>query len=140
MTDQLRVAADVQKILTDHLRDLMARRGVDCTVSQNVPAQWTTDSSPHIQVTDAAPSLTKGWGRVAPAMTTGPQQITGWAKDSTQAKHLANLCLGLLFVSKRPRHITAFTPGPGVVTSRDEKTGAELAFCIVTVTATTIPA
>ncbi|WP_155292972.1 hypothetical protein [Rhodococcoides fascians] len=130
---------DLGLIVKDHAKALLAARGVDCTASQNVPANWDRKSKPHVQVLDSAPAITKGWGRVSASSGNASIQLTVYAQDSTEAKRIANLLMALLFVGKLPRHIAQIGEGTGITSDRDPETTAQFAFFTVRVTATTVP-
>ncbi|NKS62373.1 hypothetical protein GS966_20020 [Rhodococcus hoagii] len=138
MPDQVWVPADHEFLVKEHIKALLTVRGKSFTAGLGVPSKWDTNSLDHVQVGGVVDTIDQGWGRTDPIRTQGPTQITVWSENSTAAKALANLCLGLLIVARPPAPLTSISPIGGVFPARDEHTHAELAFFKVHVSANTV--
>lgn len=135
MAESIWVPPDVERVVKDHVKALLVVRGRICTAGLGVPSDWTTKSLDHVQVGAASAQIRKAWGPVPPIDITGPVQLTVWSKNATDAKALANLCLGLLIVAPVVKPLTQIVPGTGTSTTRDPRTRGELAFFNVIVSA-----
>jgi hypothetical protein len=142
VVDELRVLPSARRLVKDHLKWLLERRHEVFTIGIGQPDSWSPDSEkPHIAVdSDGTPVVETGWGRVSPIEGRGPIRITVYANGTTEADRLANLCMGLLLVSKpRGRGLSAITGGTGPnVADAPENVGGELTFFTITATVSSV--
>lgn len=114
-----------EQVIDDLTEDLE-----DCTVGLGLPAGWTTDSPPHLQVTsDGSPTERH------PVAHRPTIRVTVWAKYTPDAKALAQKARGLLLARPGYRPLTGLQP------AHDPDHDAELASFTVraTVRSTPIP-
>lgn len=117
---------DVEEMAVDHLAaDL---EDLDCTVGIGLPATWSTESDPHVQVAfDGTPTDEH------PIRQRSTLRIVVWAATTSAAKELANLAHGLLLA----RH--PYRPLTGLLPAHDDEHDAELASFTVRATVRSIP-
>jgi hypothetical protein len=125
MTD-IPVQTDVETVAVDVLAAALADE--DVTVSVGVPADWTPDSLPHIEVRhDGTPDMTSH-----PVAGLAVLSLIARARKTSDAKRWASVAQSILCDSHDQIGALALT---GVLPARDPETRAELASTTVEVVA-----
>jgi len=102
----------------DYLTTQLDARGETAGVGIDVP-EWS--SGEFVQVAlDGTPT-------VRPPLWISQIRLTAYAEGKTRAKALANLAGALLLAHPGDGSCAGCLPGPGLITTRDDSTGAELA-------------
>lgn len=118
---------DAERIAVDDLTADIADLDETATVGVGVPADWTRDSDPHLQL------AIDGTSDDHPIAQRHTLRVTARARDATEAKRVAHLAHGLLLARHQYRALT------GIFTTRDPDSGAELASFTVRATVRSIP-
>lgn len=121
------VAPPVEPLCVRWIRDRLADHGETVTVGVGVPAGWTADESPHVQVvSDGTPRLS--W----PVATHPTVRIVVRARQTTEAQRLCSLAQAVLVdhpgSSGAGGQIATVRALTGVMPVRDTETRAELAW------------
>lgn len=128
------VAPPVEPLCVTHIRSEFTDLGETAGVGIGVPANWTADSSPWVQViSDGTPRMSY------PAAVHTTIRLVARAKQTTEAQRLCSLAQAVLSdhpgSDGAPGQIARVRPLTGVMPVRDTDTRAELAWatCQVTV-------
>lgn len=120
---------DVERLV----RDYLAAR-LDASVGVGVPATWTAQSGPHVQV-----ALDGSFLRDHPAAAHCTVRLVAWAASTTAAKALVQEAQGWLLAHPGGGGIATTRPLTGLIPGRDSRTGAEIASVTVRVTIRAVP-
>lgn len=112
------IQPDAERIAVDYLTERLAVLTETVEVGIDVP-EWAEQD--YLQVAlDGTPT-------VSPPLYIAQLRVTAWAKGKTRAKALAALAQGLLLAHPGGDGCAGCLPGPGISTTQDSSTGAQLA-------------
>lgn len=120
------VHQDAAAIVMDVALERLRAAGESATIGIGLPQGWMPADGEHLQVdTDGGPA-----GPVAAWHTI---RLTAWARGRSRAVELANLTRALLMTHDGSRGMQRPRGGTAVTTTRDNRTGAYMAGCVLTV-------
>ena len=125
-----RTFPDPERVVRDYLDTVID----DATIGVGVPASWTRDSDPHLQVSTDGMFMEN-----YPIAGEATIRLVAWASGPTEAKELAQRAQGYLLGHPGTGSIARTRPLVGLLPSRDEQTNAETAAVTVRVTLRSIP-
>lgn len=105
---------DAERLVVDLLTADLT--GETCTIGIGIPADWTADSDPHLQVALDGTPIDEH-----PIRQLATVRVTAWARNPTAAKTLAQLAHGHLLTHFEISRLT------GLLRASDEDHQAELA-------------
>jgi hypothetical protein len=136
MTTQEVVYGDGERESVDWLLDeLHYRWPSEHTVGVDLPADWTTDADPHVQVSlDGTPSA------VHPIIARQTIRLTAYSGSKTTSKRLVAVAQSVLLVHSGNEVVSNVEFLTGVQPAKDPTTGAEIASATVRMTVRAEPA